>query len=156
MSHATLVIRPLEERPDAAAVLADWFVAEWPGYHRGRSLEDVAARFRLVPDEQQTLIAELDGEVVGTVSLRGPWEAAPDIPPPWIGELFVAAAHRGRGVGVALVEAAVAGAAAQGYDSAHIAIRVDPASYVRRGWEEVGKLVVGDESVTVLRIATAA
>ncbi len=156
MSRATLAIRPLEERPHAAARLADWFVDEWPGYHRGHSLDDVASRFRLVPDVQQTLIAEMDGELVGTVAVRGPWEAAPEISPPWIGGLFVVPGHRGKGIGMALVEAAVACAAQLGHDSAYMAVRVDPASYLSRGWERIGKIVSGDESVTVLRIETSA
>lgn len=152
MSRATLTIRSLDDRPEAAVELADWYEDEWPGYHRGRSLEDAASRFRLVPDVQQTLIAELDGELVGTVAVRGPWEAAPEIPPPWIGGLFVVPVHRGRGIGMSLVEAAVNCAADLGHDSAHMAVRVDPTSYLRRGWVEVGRIVAGDESVTVLRI----
>ncbi len=149
-----MAIRSLEERPDAAGRLAEWFVAEWPDYHRGRSLPDVASRFRLVPDVQQTLIAEIDGEVVGTVALRGPWEVVPDIPPPWIGGLYVVPQHRGAGIGMALVEAAIAEAAGEGHADVHISVRVDPASYVLRGWRIVGTVFAGDENVTVLRIET--
>lgn len=150
------MVRPLEERSDAASRLAEWFIDEWPEYHRGRTLSDVASRFRLRPEEQVTLIAELDGEVVGTVSLRGSWEAAPEIPPPWIGELYVVPEYRGRGIGMALVDAAISKAADQNHDLVHIAVRVDPAGYLLRGWRMVGTLFAGDENVTVLRIATGA
>ncbi len=154
MTTRSLVIRSLEERPDAAGLLAEWFVAEWPEYHRGRSLPDVASQFRLVSDVQHTLIAEIENEVVGTVALRGRWEAAPEIPSPWIGGLFVVPQHRGQGIGKALVEAATAEAVAAGQPIVHMAIRVDPGSYIRRGWRVVGTVFSGDESVTVLRLET--
>ena len=154
MTTQALVIRSLEERPDAAAMLAEWFVAEWPEYHRGRSLPDVASQFRLVSDVQQTLIAEIGDEVVGTVALRGRWEAAPEIPSPWIGGLFVVPQYREQGIGTALVEAAIAEATAAGHPIVHMAIRVDPASYIRGGWRVVGNVFSGDERVTVLRFET--
>lgn len=156
MTLGSVAIRPLSERPDAAQTLAAWFVEEWPEYHKGRSLPDIASRFRLVPESQQTLIAELDGEVVGTVSLRGQWEAAPEIPPPWIGGLYVRPELRGQGVGMALVDAAIDLAAADGQPVIHVSVRVDPASYIRRGWRVVGTVFAGDENVTVLRFDSSA
>jgi GNAT superfamily N-acetyltransferase len=155
MATAALTIRPLEERPEVASQLAEWFVAEWPEYHRGRTLPDVASRFRLVPDVQETLIAEIDNELVGTIALRGPWEAAPEIPPPWLGGLFVVPEHRGKGVGSALIEAAVSLAGREGADQVHLSLRVDPASFVRRGWRLVGTVFAGEEKVTVLRRSTS-
>jgi GNAT superfamily N-acetyltransferase len=145
----------MEERPDAALRLAEWFVDEWPEYHRGRELPDVASRFRLVPDVQETLIAEIGDELVGSVALRGPWEAAPEIPPPWIGGLYVAADHRGQGIAQELINAAVALAADEGFDTVHMAIRVDPDGYVERGWRVVGTVFAGDDRVTVVKRATA-
>lgn len=156
MTIGALTIRPLEARPDAAAELAERIFAEWPEYHRGRTLPDVASRFRLVPDMQRTLIAEIEGEVVGTVALRGAWEVAPEIPPPWVEGLYVVPEHRGQGIGLALVDAAVRAAADAGDEEAHISVRVDPASYIARGWKVVGAVSVGDENVTVLRIDTGA
>ncbi len=101
-----------------------------------------------------SLIAEIENEVVGTVALRGRWEAAPEIPSPWIGGLFVVPQHRGQGIGKALVEAATGEAVAAGQPIVHMAIRVDPGSYIRRGWRVVGTVFSGDESVTVLRLET--
>jgi GNAT superfamily N-acetyltransferase len=149
-------VRPLEERPEAAQMLVEWFSTEWPEYHKGRSLPDVASPFKLVPDQENTLIAEIDDEIVGTVSLRGPWEAAPEIPPPWIGGLFVVPERRNQGIGMALIDAAVAKARDDGHPTVHLSVRVDPASYIRRGWRVVGTVFAGDENVTVLRIETDA
>lgn len=151
MTVGALVIRPLEERPEAATELAAWFADEWPEYHRGRSLPDIASRFRLVPDVQETLIAEYDGELVGCVSLRGRWEFAPEIDPPWLGGFYVIADRRGQGIGNALVATAVERARREGYKAVHISIRVDPGSYLERGWQMVGTVSAGSENVTVLR-----
>jgi len=152
MVLGTMDIRPLAERPEAAAQLDEWFVTEWPDYHRGRALPDVASQFTLVPDIQQTLIAEIAGVVVGTVALRGVWEASPEIPPPWVGGLFVVPEYRGQGSGMALVQAAVAEAGGQGNQFVHMSVRVDPASYIALGWRVVGTVFAGDDQVTVLRI----
>ncbi len=154
MSTQALVIRSLEQRPDAAGLLAVWLMDEWPEYHRGRSLPDVASQFRLVSDVQQALIAEIETEVVGTVAVRGRWEAVPELSSPWLGGLFVVPEHRGQGIGTALVEAAITAATVAGHPIVHMAVRVDPAFYIRRDWRVVGTVAAGDECVTVLRFET--
>ena len=58
------------------------------------------------------------------------------------------------GIGTALVEAAIAEATEAGQPIVHMAIRVDPGFYIRRGWRVVGNVFSGDESVTVLRFET--
>lgn len=145
-----VVIRPLEERPGAAALLAEWFMAEWPEYHRGKTLGDVSSMFRL-RDTQQTFIAELDGEIIGTVALRNSWSDAPDIHTPWVGGLFVQPSQRGHGVAMALVDRACSHAFANGHEAVHIAVRDGADSYEQRGWALVGTMKAGRESVTVLR-----
>ncbi len=149
-----VVIRPLEERPGAAALLAEWFMAEWPEYHRGKTLGDVSSMFRL-RDVQQTFIAELDDEIIGTVALRNSWSDAPQIETPWVGGLFVRPSDRGQGVAMALVDAACAHAFSSGHESVHIAVRDGADSYEQRGWKMVGTMMTDTESVTVLRCDAA-
>jgi len=145
-----VVIRPFEERPEVAAQLAEWFTAEWPEYHRGKTLGDVSSMFRF-RDIQQTFVAEIDGVLVGTAAVRNSWNDAPDIATPWIGGLFVHPDHRGHGVGMALVDAACDHAFAAGHEAVHVAIRDRVESYRGRGWKVVGTMMTGDEAVTVLR-----
>lgn len=149
-----VVIRPLEERPGAAALLAEWFMAEWPEYHRGKTLGDVSSMFRL-RDTQQTFIAEVDDEIIGTVALRNSWSDAPQIETPWVGGLFVRPIDRGHGIAMALVEAACQHAFSVGHDAVHIAVRSGADSYEDRGWTLVGTMATNSESVTVLRRAAA-
>lgn len=145
-----VVIRPLEERPGAAALLAEWFMEEWPEYHRGKTLGDVSSMFRL-RDVQQTFIAELDDEIIGTVAVRKSWSDAPDITTPWIGGLFVRPSDRGHGVAMALVEAACEHAFSLGHEAIHVAVRDGARGYEDRGWTNVGTMQTGSEAVTVLR-----
>jgi GNAT superfamily N-acetyltransferase len=145
-----VVIRPLEERPGAEGLLAEWFIEEWPEYHRGKTLGDVSSMFRL-RDRQQTFIAELEGEIIGTVALRNSWSDAPNISTPWIGGLFVRPSDRGHGVAMALVESACQHAFSLGHDAVHVAVRDATHGYLERGWREVGTMMTGSESVTVLR-----
>jgi ribosomal protein S18 acetylase RimI-like enzyme len=48
-------------------------------------------------------VATLGEEVAGVVSVR--WQAACDVPHPWLYGLYVASAHRRHGIGSALLEA---------------------------------------------------
>jgi GNAT superfamily N-acetyltransferase len=145
-----VAIRPLEERPEAAGMLAEWFMAEWPEYHRGKTLGDVSSMFRL-RDVQQTFIAEEEDEIIGTVALRNSWSDAPGIDTPWIGGLFVRPTDRGHGVAMALVEAACQHAFRLGHESVHVAVREGIHGYEERGWKNVGTMMTGSEAVTVLR-----
>lgn len=140
----------MEERPGAAAQLAEWFRAEWPDYHRGKTLGDVSSMFRL-RDIQQTLIAEIDGELVGTVAIRKSWSDAPQITTPWLGGLLVTPKHRHAGVGMALVNAACEAAFRSGHSAVHVAVRDAADAYEEAGWKMVGTMMTGNEAVTVLR-----
>lgn len=150
MERGAVAIRPLDERPNGAGQLAEWFMAEWPDYHRGKTLADVSSMFRL-KDVQKTLIAELGDEIVGTVAIRNSWSDAPEIATPWLGGLFVKPSHRGRGIAIALVDAALQAVWDAGHVAVHIAVREDADGYAARGWKIVGTMMTGNEAVTVLR-----
>lgn len=130
-------------------------MAEWPEYHKGKTLGDVSSMFRL-RDVQQTLIGEIDGEIVGTVAIRNTWSDAPEIDTPWIGGLFVKPEFRGRGIAMALVDAATAHAFGNGHRTIHVAVREGSEGYVSRGWSVVGTMMTRKEAVTVLRLDAGA
>ena len=149
--EAGVAISPIAENSDVAVQLAEWFIAEWPEYHRGKTLGDVSSMFRL-RDAQTTLIA-LDGDdLVGTVAVRNSWSDAPEIRTPWIGGLFVKPSHRHRGIGMQLVDAASRWAFDNGHPTIHVAIRDGVGGYLERGWQVVGTMLSGEDSVTVLRL----
>jgi GNAT superfamily N-acetyltransferase len=115
-------VRPFDSTADADAVaqaLVDssiWHVDLEPERYQVLDAATVAADYRLGrqhppgvrPDEQATLVAEIDGKVVGVANLRVvyPGGAHQALRYGEIAELAVAAHARGRGVGSTLVTAA--------------------------------------------------
>jgi ribosomal protein S18 acetylase RimI-like enzyme len=93
----------------AAAYLADGFVS--PGSEYLATLRALGTS-----NDGTVLVAEQDGEILGTVMLQ-PWPDAGEIARPGEAEiraLAVAPRHRGKGVGRALLQAVVSRAAAAG------------------------------------------
>jgi len=135
------VIRKLDHAADAAA--CDAIVASlpaWFGLEEG--IRDCAAAVRSQPG----LIADLDGRVVGFLTLTRPYPRTPEIS--W---LAVHAAHRGRGIGTALVQRLADDLRAGGDRLLLVKTlsnRIDPgpeyaqtrAFYLRRGFEPVAEL----------------
>lgn len=82
-----------------------------------------------------SLVAESDGDVVGHVQLSHSWIDAPQalVEVLVLSPLSVAPAHQGRGIGTALVRAAVAEAERLGVPA--VFLEGDPGFYGARGWE---------------------
>ena len=118
---------PTTDADDVAQAIVDssiWHVGLEPERYRVLEAADVAADYRhgrqhrpaARPDEFATLVAEVDGRLVGVADLRVvyPGGAHQGLRYGEIGELAVAAHARGRGVGSALVTAAEAWARERG------------------------------------------
>lgn len=110
------------------------------------TLEDLAAgwRMRLAEPDRRTLIAEVEGEVLGFVHFGSP----PEGPKPSeragiLGFIYVLPHHWGTGVGASLLAAAEDGLAAQGFTSAFLGVyeenRRARAFYERHGWTHDGE-----------------
>lgn len=101
---------------------------------------------RAVEAEQSVLVAELDRQVVGfvTVSQHRHWAGDTDA---YIGELVVAPDYEGRGIGKALVRAALDWARSQGYQ--RVAVATGAANTAARAL--YASLGFDDEDVTLSR-----
>jgi len=108
---------------------------------------DQAEVFRLLveePDLGCILIAEVDGEIAGITTLSYPIALRCSGPYSCIEENIVDERYRGRGIGGALLEAAIAEATARGCDE----IQVNAPSekgyplYLRHGFKDHGKIQV--------------
>ena len=94
VSRASVKIARLADRPEALPTVAGWFSSEWPDHPVDLSQGCV-------------LVACEAGEPLGTVSLRAhALDGHPQLAP-GLGGLYVAPAHRRRGVASALVRAAM-------------------------------------------------
>jgi GNAT superfamily N-acetyltransferase len=147
-----LILRPARDS-DAAAVGTIWLTG-WRDGHLGhvpgelvavRTAETFVARARQrVAD---TTVAELDGEVAGFVMV-----VADEVE-----QVYVSAAHRGRGVAGPLLAEAGRQVAANGYDRAWLAVVPGNARarrfYEREGWTDDGpfdyRAAVGGGTVVV-------
>ncbi len=118
--------------------LARWYHAEW-GRDAGLSLEQELQRLNPPQDAEgfPHLIAAFDGDqVVGAVQLkRREMQAFPQYEH-WLGSVFVADSHRGRGLAGGLVEQAAAQAVRMGVTDLYLQTEaLDGGLYARLGWK---------------------
>ncbi|WP_323153185.1 GNAT family N-acetyltransferase [Stenotrophomonas maltophilia] len=117
--------------------LAQWYHAEW-GQDAGLTVEQELQRLNPPQDAEgfPHLIAAFDdGQVVGAVQLkRREMQAFPQYEH-WLGSVFVADSHRGRGLAGALVEQAAAQAVRMGVSDLYLQTEaLDGGLYARLGW----------------------
>lgn len=118
--------------------LAQWYHAQW-GQDAGVSLEQELQRLNRAQDAEgfPHLIAAFDdGQVVGAVQLkRREMQAFPQYEH-WLGSVFVADSHRGRGLAGTLVEQAAAQAARMEVSDLYLQTEaLDGGLYARLGWK---------------------
>jgi ribosomal protein S18 acetylase RimI-like enzyme len=91
---------------------------------------------------REILVAEADGELLGTVSMRRSLGSPPSM---HLFALEVATEHRGEGIGTAIIEHVIAEARRRGCQRVYLEVRTDnPARrlYHRLGFRRVGKSFV--------------
>ena len=123
--------------------LARWYHAEW-GRDAGLSLEQELQRLNPPQDAEgfPHLIAAFDdGQVVGAVQLkRREMQAFPQYEH-WLGSVFVADSHRGRGLAGGLVEQAAAQAVRMGVSDLYLQTEaLDGGLYARLGWNPLQEI----------------
>jgi ribosomal protein S18 acetylase RimI-like enzyme len=124
----TIRLEALAKAPEAfSAQLADW---------QDRPLADFSAQLMANP----TFLAFADDIPVGCICWIRETE---DLARGWIGGVYVAERMRGKGVGQALIAAAVADARAAGITEMWLEVRVGNAS-AQRAYEQAGFAVVTD------------
>ncbi|HDS1579070.1 TPA: GNAT family N-acetyltransferase [Stenotrophomonas maltophilia] len=118
--------------------LAQWYHAQW-GRDAGLSLEQELQRLNAPQDADgfPHLIAAFDGgQLAGAVQLkRREMQAFPQYEH-WLGSVFVADHHRGRGLASGLVEQAAAQAVRMGVSELHLQTEaLEGGLYARLGWK---------------------
>ena len=146
----------LEEYPNVIPVLVLWFRTQWPEYYAERTALDIAQDFYAETNRTDLpvrLVAFLNRELVGTITLRE--HAIRDLPEykPGLGGLLVVSPFRNQGVGTALVEAGMKLAREQGYESIYATTVAASGILERLGWRLVQKIWHGDEQLALYRCA---
>jgi GNAT superfamily N-acetyltransferase len=149
----------LLDRPDLLQIVAQWVHDEWSSFS-GRSQLQTVQRFADVEGGRipVTLVALVGDEPAGVASLRE--RDSVDLLPgagPWICNVYVTVAMRGRGVAASLCVALEYVAQAMGYSVIYLSTPFGRNSlYHRLGYQEVAVVRLGSHEFHVLRKALAA
>ena len=139
----------LDEMPSAVPVLAEAFWNEW-GRHDGLTQAEVTERVSASVQRDAlplALVAREGASAIGTVSLQRGAIAAGPAPGPWLGALWVAPEHRGRGLGAELVAAAEQAAAELGLEELYAATSTAAGLFRRSGWAELDQFAHAGEQL---------
>ena len=144
----------LADHPEAVSILTDWFVAQWPDYFAQRTPADIAQDFHAEANRNTIplrLLAFVNGEMAGTICLRE--HAIQNLPEyrPGLGGLFVAAHHRGRGIGSELVQAGMQVAWSQGYERVYATTLAARGILERLDWKLIRQFSHGDEQLMLFQ-----
>jgi monoamine oxidase len=145
-----------------ATALAAWHHAEWGHLYHGEVWDRATAERELdtmaEPESADLTWVAFEGgreveHVLGSVSLLGTDDLAGfEHLTPWLASLYVVEAARGRGVGGALVDAVLAGAAERGHEHVYLFTSGQEAYYLARGWRVVATVdAEGHRAVVMAR-----
>ena len=152
-----ITTRPLCDHPYLLGLVAQWFVAEWPGWYGPGGAGDIAQDLQSFARSAQALPVGLivfEGDVpVGAGVLK-----AESIPThahlaPWAGAGYVLPACRGRGIGAELLRALVAKAAELGYGHVYCGTSSAESLLSRSGWTAIELISHDGKPLTIFRVA---
>lgn len=147
------VLRFLEAASGEAEELARRHAGLWEHLYREWTVEAACAELRDHRDDgglPATLVAVEGGMIVGSVSvLSGDCEARMDLDP-WLGNLWVAPTHRGRGLARDLVRGAIELAAANGQPRLYVFTESAEPLFVAHGFRVIDRPMLNGHPVAVL------
>jgi len=146
-------IELLADRPEFIPTLAEWHFSEWAYLRPGDS---VANRVRLLHERSGrcelpiTFVASDGSELLGSAMLiHHEMDTRPDYTP-WLAGVFVAPAHRRRGIGRALAEHVIGEAARHDFPTVYLFTPSAEDFFSRLGWSIVEHTRYRDADVTIM------
>ena len=145
----------LADRPDAIAVVAQWYFDEWRTFLEHESVVETQAMLQeyMNRDRLPLMIVVADpSQVIGVAQLK--FHELEELFPDrmnWLGGVYVAPTHRGQGYASALVEQAAETATELDVPTLHLqTAERDGGLYSRLGWVPVQRVNNGFEDVLVM------
>jgi GNAT superfamily N-acetyltransferase len=142
------LIRLLSNHPGMIPELAEAFEREWPDHYAAQPAGEAARN--LATDTW--LVAIEEASPVGVIALRP--RVLPEIEPltPALGGLLTNPAHRRRGVGSALIEAATALARSQGHKRLYTSTETAAGLVERLGWRMIDKVEHDGKAIRIFAV----
>ena len=150
-----ITIETLTDHPDIAPVVARWCYREWGYLDPNASPQAWTKSLREDIHEDRmpaVFVALAESAPVGCVALVERDPATSMDLGPWLAALYVAPAHRGRGIGVWLAHYAIERARDFGIRELHACVTDRRLGDLcrRRGWRDIGQEFYKGRSVTVI------
>ena len=146
-------IELLADRPEFIPTLADWHFHEWACLRPGDS---VGNRVRILHERSGrrelpiTFVASSDAELLGSAMLiHHEMDTRPDYTP-WLAGVFVAPAHRQRGIGSALTQHVIHTAETLGFPTVYLFTPSAEHFFSRLGWSIVEHTRYRETDVTIM------
>lgn len=151
----SVILLDLRQAPQHLPRLAAWHDAEWGHYHPGRRAGELAAQMRADYLHEAPwplmVVAEVDGVAAGSASLVAQdMDTHPELGP-WLANVYVDAAQRGRGLGRLLVRRIMDEAARLGLAHCYLFTHDQADFYAGLGWEALATEDYHGEPVTLMR-----
>ncbi|MBN1675515.1 MAG: GNAT family N-acetyltransferase [Kiritimatiellae bacterium] len=143
----------LADCPECIPTLAKWFHEEWGCFSPGRSLADMHVAVRRRCNYARLPLAFVfmeGGEILGTVSLKQYDMSSRMHLSPWLSSVYVAAEHRGKGLGTALVRLAMEKAARLRFGDLYLFTPDAQRFYIRLGWAVLENCLFHGRRVSVM------
>ncbi len=155
---APVRIESIADHFDLVETIAAWHWAEWGHVDPTGSLESWTDGLRSRTNRDRiptTYVALGDDQLLGSVTLVAhDMDTRRDLSP-WLAGLYVVPAHRGMGVGSALVRHAVALAGAMGVERLYLYTGPAHGFYERLGWQTIAHESYEGASVVIMSIQTS-
>jgi predicted N-acetyltransferase YhbS len=129
----------LADYPQHLAALAVWHQAQFGYLNTSVTVEQRMQRLKASAQKNalpMTFVAVCEDQLLGSASLL-PQTITHFHLSPWLSSVYVAAEHRNKGIGSALVRHVVQGATGMGIDKVYLFTPNSEALYARLGWEVV-------------------
>lgn len=145
----------LAEQPQHLAKLAYWHHSEWSYLYPDISLRDRAesmADYFSAESVPKMFIAVDGDELLGSTAIdRNDMDTLPHLTP-WISDVYVNPAFRGKGIGTALVRHAMEYARNKGVRTLYLYTPGQEDFYTRLGWKRMTRDIYHNHPVSVMHI----
>ena len=149
----TITVDYLKSHPQYLSPVAEWMFAEWGGGLAASTLAQARERVMNRMNDKEiplTLIALLDGELVGTAALKhNDMDTRPDLRP-WLAGVYVKQGMRDKGIGSLLVTAVEKEASKLGVEKLYLFTPSRRSFYERLGWSAFEETEYRGEHVTLM------